>query len=768
MPPRPKKSPTSHRSSSRPKNPPPRDPTDDEAVALISERSRIDEWNEIQGGRGGGGDKQSRQQQQQRRSSPTNNGEVAGGKQQKTPPRSGQASKPGPTTNNKTKNNDDSNDRRTRNLERQKLQQQQQQQSKKPPMQKQQQQQPPKEKTPMGHLTVMGMDGSSVAGSTLTTPSALLHYDNSTLSTRESEGDLQEHAPLLSGITGRNNNNITNKHHSSSSSIKGGGKNDKNKGNKRVGFTSRNSKYNTSGKNNLSGSGNSTTYSRTSDGNDSASSYESSAFSHRKNGGKRVPWFASSRPTVNSSLRAPNHNAAGSSVGGTNGVPYRSATSTQRALDELKRKRSEHQEKQRAMAILVILFVLASTVHFVGQSRGGIYNMLFGGSGGSGGDGGMRGSRDKVYGETKDLGYGGERVGLTDTNNAALTIGKGESDASSPGGGEGSAEYGADGDEDYEYQLPPPTEKTYDPEHEFLAPLKHFADVSDPNRPSDTAFFFHVPRAGGSTLKDIIGKCLKLVQSSEVGVRDGHGTDPQLQVLDVQESKYVNVDTTTIPGIQRAVDLGLSSSGLANMIVSSYIHESAALFDLNHAGRAFILLRDPIERAMSMYWYRVNELGDLDASITIEDYAQGNGIENNWMCRFLANRMTGELTKEDLEQAKEILKEKFLVGFIDDLEESVYRIMKFNGWKFALDETEKMNEEDCINDLVSMGSNRNPNEYEIPKRGSQAHALVSWQTQFDMKLYAYAKEIFEKQTKEWGTKERKKELKKKKKAGGTR
>jgi len=132
-------------------------------------------------------------------------------------------------------------------------------------------------------------------------------------------------------------------------------------------------------------------------------------------------------------------------------------------------------------------------------------------------------------------------------------------------------------------------------------------------------------------MKDIIGKCLKLVQSSEVGVRDGHDKDPMLEVLDVKESKYVNVDTTTVPGIQRAVDMGLAAAGVTDVIVSSYYHESAALFDLNHQGRAFMMMRNPIERAVSMYWHRVKEIGDLDAEITIEDYAQGNGIENNWM-----------------------------------------------------------------------------------------------------------------------------------------
>jgi hypothetical protein len=31
--------------------------------------------------------------------------------------------------------------------------------------------------------------------------------------------------------------------------------------------------------------------------------------------------------------------------------------------------------------------------------------------------------------------------------------------------------------EEYEYKLPPPIEKTYDREHEYLLPLRHFSDV---------------------------------------------------------------------------------------------------------------------------------------------------------------------------------------------------------------------------------------------------------------------------------------------------
>jgi hypothetical protein len=53
----------------------------------------------------------------------------------------------------------------------------------------------------------------------------------------------------------------------------------------------------------------------------------------------------------------------------------------------------------------------------------------------------------------------------------------------------------------------------------------------------------------------------------------------------------------------------------------------------------------------------------------------------------------------------------------------------------------------------------------MPQKGSQAASLIKWQTQFDIKLYNFGKEIFDAQTKEFGSKERKKEMKKRKKDG---
>ncbi|KAL7538202.1 hypothetical protein ACHAWF_006016 [Thalassiosira exigua] len=487
-----------------------------------------------------------------------------------------------------------------------------------------------------------------------------------------------------------------------------------------------------------------------------------SAPSLRRGAGK---WFASSASTGshekynNGGYHRRGNGNSGDNGLSKNGVPYRTASSTRRALEDLRRRRVEARERRRALAAVGALLACAAVARLASSGFGSGFGSIGNGSGGAKPEG-LRGSRDKEYGDTKDVQYGGERVATAAGVPAAA--------------GDAAAATGAnDGGEGEDGELPPPKEKTYDKEHEFLLPLRHFADLSDVRRPTDVAFFFHVPRAGGSTIKSIVGRCLDLVQSSEVGVRDGRGSDPKLEVVEVSESRYVNVDTTTVPGIQRAVDLGLARSGLADVVVSSYLHESAALFDLHHRGRASVLLRDPVHRAASMYWHRVKELGDLDPATTVEDYAQGNGIENNWMCRFLADRMTGELTKDDLEHAKAVLKDKFLVGFLDDLDESVHRMMKYHGWKYADDETDRMKQEDCVRDLATSdegggggGPNANPHEYEIPKRGSQAHALISWQTQFDAKLYAYAREIFDRQTKEWGTKERKKAMKKERKKKG--
>ncbi|KAL7426253.1 hypothetical protein ACHAXH_000287 [Discostella pseudostelligera] len=497
----------------------------------------------------------------------------------------------------------------------------------------------------------------------------------------------------------------------------------------------------------------------------------------------------------------------------TTGIQYRTIDSTQRALRELQKQRMRKAEKRRALLVSIMLFGMAGLIHGFGRWNRSSQNATTGGGGGQtiqyskvmdkfsmeGSVGNEDGSG--LEGSEQDASFLNVDASAIDGEAGVLMQILMEDNTSSTSEEEDGVVQRSNSNNPQDVvavaatpPLPPPVEKTYedDPDRQFLLPLRYYADMTDPYRhDTDTAYFFQVPRSGGGAVKDMLGKCLRLVMCTEVGIRNGHESDTVLQVLgrdDEEEEKdgntnnnsgggginvqgriqYVNVDTTNAFGIQRAAAMGLASSGLADVIVSSYFHDASMLFDLHHQGRAFLILRDPIERATSVYYHRVKTVGDLDASvISLEEYAKGNGIENNWMTRFLTNHMAGELTKTDLDQAKEILKEKFLIGFLDDLEESVYRIMKFNGWAKSSDEDEtaKMNQEDCIHDLITRGgvwssSRWNEYEYEVPKRGTQAHALIAWQTQFDSKLYSYAKELFDLQTKEWGTKERKKLMKK--------
>ncbi len=50
-----------------------------------------------------------------------------------------------------------------------------------------------------------------------------------------------------------------------------------------------------------------------------------------------------------------------------------------------------------------------------------------------------------------------------------------------------------------------------EPQDYALTELSNFKDNWDPWEPSDTPVFFHIPKAGGSTIKDVIGSCHRFV-----------------------------------------------------------------------------------------------------------------------------------------------------------------------------------------------------------------------------------------------------------------
>eukprot|EP00591_Stephanopyxis_turris_P005329 CAMPEP_0195524684 /NCGR_PEP_ID=MMETSP0794_2-20130614/24658_1 /TAXON_ID=515487 /ORGANISM="Stephanopyxis turris, Strain CCMP 815" /LENGTH=562 /DNA_ID=CAMNT_0040654957 /DNA_START=357 /DNA_END=2045 /DNA_ORIENTATION=- len=287
--------------------------------------------------------------------------------------------------------------------------------------------------------------------------------------------------------------------------------------------------------------------------------------------------------------------------------------------------------------------------------------------------------------------------------------------------------------------------------------LSGYKNTWDPRSEKDIAFFWKIPEAGGSSIKNIISSCHKLTMASDAGITEGHDQENDLEIVRVTRptetgmalnSFFVNVDTTTILGLERAQRLGLVRSELAQVIETPFIFEPESLFDAARRGRIFTIFRHPVDRAARVYAYLKNAdweptYSPMLASMSIEQYAESSYAEDNWMTRYLSNDPDAEatLTNAHLEVAMDIVRRKFLVGLSDKIEESLERFEKFFRWKYSVDPS---NQEKCREVLLEKGANSS-HKVEIPQPGSQAYDLLAAKNVYDIKLYEYVESLFKEQ-----------------------
>merc|ERR1711862_698670 len=99
---------------------------------------------------------------------------------------------------------------------------------------------------------------------------------------------------------------------------------------------------------------------------------------------------------------------------------------------------------------------------------------------------------------------------------------------------------------------------------------------------------------------------------------DGHEKDPSVEIINYKGAKYINVDTSTLDGIERAKDMNMIASNAARpeVVLSSYLLQiSSDIYNKDNKGRAFTLLRHPIERAVSTYYFKL-ETGAIPNHVT--------------------------------------------------------------------------------------------------------------------------------------------------------
>lgn len=295
------------------------------------------------------------------------------------------------------------------------------------------------------------------------------------------------------------------------------------------------------------------------------------------------------------------------------------------------------------------------------------------------------------------------------------------------------------------------TENKSESEIPSLKQLQFLSDVvtKDVNH-EDNPLLWSIPQSGFGTIREILSTCLsysiagEFINFSSVDSNKEKPIESKLQVITQDNHKLLNVDLSTIPGIERAKKMNLVQSKMSDVIITPLFLESLVLFDEKNKARAFTLIKDPIDRAISTYEYLKTVQDPTVKNMSLDAYARSSVIENNWMVRYLSGKIKGELTSEHLDIAKDILKKKFIVGLYENLDNSLSRFEAYYGIQYK--NGKQLN---CKNSL--MDSKRSGDDAKVTSSLEKelATSLLEWQNKLDLELYQFAKELYSKQGKKF-------------------
>ncbi len=193
---------------------------------------------------------------------------------------------------------------------------------------------------------------------------------------------------------------------------------------------------------------------------------------------------------------------------------------------------------------------------------------------------------------------------------------------------------------------------------------------------------------------------------------------------DTTPGRFVNIDTTTSSGIQRAGQLGFANSNLADVVITPFIYEANDLLKDNPSlmGRFFAAFRHPIERASIAY--EAAKASDPEvAGMTLEEYAGSPKVENNYLTRRLSRQLSGDLDEEHVKLALEVIRRKFLVGLGGNPTATIFRFERFFTWIYRVNPVQQ---EKCRQEIFeSAAANVLVEQGNTPAEGTPAYDLLA-------------------------------------------
>jgi hypothetical protein len=191
------------------------------------------------------------------------------------------------------------------------------------------------------------------------------------------------------------------------------------------------------------------------------------------------------------------------------------------------------------------------------------------------------------------------------------------------------------------------------------------------------ALFFHVPKAAGTTVERVLAQKLNLFT---------------LPAGDSADLRY----------LERSQAL---PRGVIDYLKSPMFADACAFFGRSGLkARVFTVLREPVERLVSLYRYRKISTWEKNfdskaANQSMQAFLDSPELEVDWLVYALASSLSPTRHRRrrrlrlaeppsleddaDYQRAKAVLFEFVLVGFVDDLDYSLQRIARILNWDFG-------------------------------------------------------------------------------------